>query len=141
MKICGFHNEYDFLSNFVMARIFYDGAWYSSVEHAYQAAKTLNCTKRELIGMAKTPGIAKRLGRVDREDWLEVREPIMLELLREKFKIAHYREQLLATGDAHLEETNWWKDTYWGVYEGIGQNRLGYLLMQIRDDLKSLDNR
>ena len=31
-----------------------------------------------------------------------------------------------------LIEGNWWKDTYWGVCDGKGQNKLGELLMKVR---------
>ena len=44
---------------------------------------------------------------------------------------------LLATGDAELIEGNNWGDTYWGKCNGQGLNRLGILLMQIRDYIRS----
>lgn len=31
---------------------------------------------------------------------------------------------------------NYWKDTYWGVCNGVGENHLGKLLMKIREKLK-----
>ena len=43
-------------------------------------------------------------------------------------------EKLIATGNAELIEGNWWKDTYWGVCDGIGENKLGKILMQIRKE-------
>ena len=30
-----------------------------------------------------------------------------------------------------------WHDTYWGVCDGVGKNRLGQLLMNLRTDLRS----
>ena len=39
----------------------------------------------------------------------------------------------MATEDAELIEGNWWKDTYWGICDGVGENRLGQMLMWIRD--------
>jgi len=41
-------------------------------------------------------------------------------------------KKLLATGDRHLEETNWWGDRVWGVYRGEGENLTGKALMDIR---------
>ena len=35
---------------------------------------------------------------------------------------------------AELIEGNNWKDTYWGVCHGKGQNNLGKLLMRIREE-------
>jgi len=40
--------------------------------------------------------------------------------------------RLVATGEKFLEETNWWNDTYWGVYQGKGKNMLGQILMETR---------
>jgi len=66
---------------------------------------------------------------------------IMLELLRLKFAFYDLGMLLLATEDAVLEEGNWWGDTYWGVCpsgSGNGENMLGRLLMQVREELKEV---
>ena len=57
--------------------------------------------------------------------------------LRQKFKYPELREQLLSTGDQELVEGNWWRDFYWGVCNGVGDNNLGKLLMKIRDDINT----
>ena len=44
---------------------------------------------------------------------------------------------LLDTGDKFIEETNWWKDQFWGVYNGVGENNLGKILMRIREEIKN----
>jgi ribA/ribD-fused uncharacterized protein len=139
-RIEGFCGENRFLSNFAFARVTLDGVVYSTTEHAYQAAKTLDSSKRAMIKIAKTPGVAKRLGKLLelREDWLDVREGIMTDLLIQKFSQPEYMHQLLSTGDAYLEETNTWNDTFWGVCSGKGLNRLGHILMQIRSDLRQI---
>lgn len=120
-----------FLSNFYM-----HGGW--SVEHHYQAAKTLNPYLAAKILAAPTPNIAKKLGRVAtlREDWEDVKDSVMLTLLRMKFSIREFGDKLLATGDAELIEGNWWGDRYWGKVNGEGMNMLGRMLMQVRDELK-----
>ena len=46
------------------------------------------------------------------------------------------KEKLLATGDEHLEEGNTWGDTTWGTVNGIGENRLGKILMKVRNELQ-----
>ena len=46
------------------------------------------------------------------------------------------KEKLLATGDAYLIEGNTWGDRVWGQVNGVGQNRLGKILMEVRDMLK-----
>ena len=51
-----------------------------------------------------------------RDDWFDIRLPVMIDLLVKKFKQPEYREKLLATGNKYLAEGNFWADTYWGVY-------------------------
>jgi len=140
-KIEGFQNEYKFMSNFVPARVMLDGDWYPTTEHAYQAAKTTDRDKRRGIKMAASPGIAKRLGRLlpIRKDWESIKDKTMYDLLVQKFAQPEYSEQLLATGDAYIEETNHWGDVYWGVCKGVGQNKLGKMLMDIRQGLRDLE--
>lgn len=139
-RIEGFKNEYEFMSNFVPARVVLDGVIYPTVEHAYQAAKSLDPVQRDIIKKAKTAGQSKRLGAllVLRPDWEEIKESIMRDLLFQKFSQPRFMDRLLATDDAYLEETNWWKDRYWGVCEGRGKNRLGFILMEIREDLREI---
>ncbi len=136
----GFFGEYRFLSNFHMAPITWEGVTYPSTEHAYQAAKSLNVQERKRIAALETPKEARRAGQNVklRPDWDRVKLHIMTELTRLKFQHSDLRERLLATGDAYLEETNWWRDRYWGVCEGSGQNQLGKLLMRVRDEISQL---
>ncbi len=136
-----FDNKYAFLSNFYYSPIspWADNIVYPTVEHAFQAMKSLAIEDRELIAKAPSPGKAKFLGRRLnlRPDWREVRINIMYEALNEKFKDPKLRELLLATGDEKLVEGNYWNDTYWGVCNGIGENHLGKLLMEVRDEIKN----
>ena len=57
-------------------------------------------------------------------------------LLKEKFHQQPYKKLLLETGDIYIQEDNYWHDTFWGVYNGQGENALGELLMIIRKELK-----
>jgi ribA/ribD-fused uncharacterized protein len=138
MSILGFFGRYAFLSNFHPSPIEVDGSVYPTVEHAFQAAKTTDPAKAREIRKAKKPGDAKRLGRKVRlrEDWEQVKDSIMYELLKKKFKDDSLKRGLLATKDEYLEETNTWKDTYWGVCDGKGSNKLGHLLMKVRSELQ-----
>lgn len=139
-KIESFSGNYRFLSNFFRptANVVLDGVEYSSVEHAYQAAKTTDTEARKQFQFG-TPSGAKRLGRELslRFDWETVKEVVMLDLLRQKFIGTDLEASLLSTEDAELIEGNYWQDIYWGVCGGVGQNRLGVLLMQVRDELKA----
>lgn len=139
--IDSFRGEYRFLSNFHMCPVSYEGEVYPSVEHAYQAAKTEDWAAREQIRLCPKPGDAKRLGQKVkmRTDFDNIKVDIMRELLRQKFAPGtELAEKLVATGKfCRLVEGNWWGDKFWGVCDGVGQNHLGELLMQIRGELQN----
>ena len=139
-EIKGFFGEHRFLSNFWQARVVLDGMLFQTTEHAYQAAKTLDMDLRRVMSFADTPAAVKKLGGTVklRADWEDVKEDVMRDLLIQKFSIDPLMTQLLGTEDAYLEETNTWGDTYWGVCNGIGKNKLGLLLMEVRDNLREI---
>ena len=132
-----FANEYLFLSNFYPCQVRLDDVTYPSVEHAYQAAKTVDLQERRSILNCRTPGQAKRMGRsvTLRPNWLEVRVAVMRDLLRQKFWNAPLLGKLQDTGEEELIEVNTWHDTFWGSYNGKGANWLGRLLMEVRAEL------
>jgi ribA/ribD-fused uncharacterized protein len=137
-KIEWFRDEYEFLSNFYSVEIEYEGVVFPTVEHAFQAAKTLDVDERRKIAAVAAPGSAKRLGRRVRlrSDWEQIKVGLMRDLLRQKFGNLDLAERLLATGAAELIEGNSWNDTFWGVCGGRGRNMLGQLLMEIRDEIR-----
>lgn len=141
MIIGPFRGEYDFLSNFSSSKIWYDGFEYPTVEHAFQASKTMEYNDRLKIANAKTPGTAKSMGRNVRlrPSWDIIRIPIMLDLVVKKFRISELRLKLLSTGDNELVEINWWGDNFWGVCGKLenGQNNLGKILMQVRENIRN----
>lgn len=133
-----FAGEYAFLSNSWSCPMKLDGVTYPSVEHAYQAAKTLDPVFRDMIREAVKPSYAKRLGQAAplREGWHDIRLDVMRELVWQKFEIPALRQALLATGSAELIEGNTWGDTFWGVCRGVGENNLGLILMNIRSRVR-----
>lgn len=153
--ITSFSGMYSFLSNFHPATVEMDGVEYPSVEHAFQAAKFLPDSVwstvqgkpllwREKVRLSVTPGQAKKVGRGGplREGWNDMRVEVMLELIRWKFGIHDdLQEKLLQTRDRELIEGNTWDDTFWGCVKvgerWVGENWLGILLMQIREELRS----
>ncbi len=134
-------NKYTFfLSNFYPAKIKVWDMKFSCSEAAFQAAKFLH--KPELaVRFTHLDGeeawkLAQRHSYQQRADWYQVRENIMQEVLRAKFKQhIDLRDLLLATGDAYLVE-NSSRDAFWADGgDGKGKNRLGQLLMQLRGEL------
>ena len=141
-KINKFRGKYAFLSNFYPCIVEYDGWAYPSVEHAFQAAKSLDMEVRKGFRVCPSSADAKKLGRKVklRPDWNDVKLSIMKSLVRDKFNrnIADVdlTQKLLDTGDCYLEEGNNHRDTFWGTVNGEGRNELGRILMEVRDELQ-----
>lgn len=137
MKIDSFRGDYFFLSNFYEAPVSYDGLTYKNNEAAFQAQKTNAKDRHTFTDLSASE--AKRLGRIVilRRDWEHVKVKIMYEIVKAKFEQnPDLRIKLLNTGDAELEEGNTWGDRIWGTVNGSGQNLLGKILMQVRDELR-----
>lgn len=154
--INSFTGDYRFLSNFYVIPppngwpgaygIVYEGIRYPTTEHAYQAAKTLDVDLRQAIANLRSPRKAKEYGQLLplRPDWsTETRIRLMAEVLKLKFAdwgppihdCTEEAHALIATYPHELIEGNTWGDTFWGVCNGRGENWLGKLLMQRREEL------
>ena len=132
-----FIDAYAFLSNFYHSPVKYRNLIYLNAEAAFQAQKE-SCEKDKEQYTRMNPAQAKLVGRNCnlREDWEEIKEQTMYEIVKAKFtQNEALARLLLATGDAYLEEGNWWHDTTWGVCTGVGQNKLGKILMRVREEL------
>ncbi len=129
------------LSNFAPFPISLKGKRWPTSEHYFQAQKFAGTPHEEEIRRAKKPRIAAEMGRDRkrplRRDWEAVKDAVMTEALRAKFsQHADLRALLLSTGDARLVEHTA-NDSYWGDGgDGSGKNRLGELLMKVRDELR-----
>lgn len=141
--ITAFRDQYVVFSNFYRIDLVLDGMIFPTLEHAFQAAKTLDWNDRRFIQQSATPGTAKIHGRKVklRTDWDEVKIPIMRELLEQKFGERSdnfiLRVALRNSFPCELIEGNTWGDKYWGCVpedgQWVGENMLGKLLMEIRD--------
>jgi predicted NAD-dependent protein-ADP-ribosyltransferase YbiA (DUF1768 family) len=83
--------------------------------------------------------MARKVGRglMLRPDWSTYKFTVMRELLGQKFQIDTFAKTLLRTKSATLVEGNWWGDQIWGQCPvGQGENRLGRMLMEIREELR-----
>jgi ribA/ribD-fused uncharacterized protein len=133
--------EYGCFSNFSRHAIHMKGKRWPTSEHFFQAQKFAGTPHEEEIRQAKSPAIAARMGRSRqrplRKDWESVKDQVMLEAVRAKFtQHEDLRTTLLGTGDALLVEHTV-NDSYWGDGGGSGLNRLGQILMQVREELKN----
>lgn len=136
--IYGFFKEHRFLSNFHEEPASWNNLLFRSNEGAYQAAKCANLNDQRGFISATAAG-AKVWGRkVEiRSDWEDVKNDVMFVINWNKYyHNIGLRNLLLRTGDKYLEETNWWGDRVWGVCDGVGENRLGKILMRVRQLLR-----
>lgn len=137
--VIGFSRKtgHEYLSNFYASSVAYEGMLYPSVEHAYQASKSLDPATRSLIKKAADPNIAKRLGQsiLVHPGWVESRINIMRQLIREKFSNPFIRWKLKETVGFRLVNENRWNDRFWGVVNGTGENWLGRILEEVREEI------
>jgi hypothetical protein len=136
-QITRFIGEHAFMANFHPSTVYIEGKPYPTLEHAYQASKASTEEEKELIRRARTPMEAKKLGRalILPEGWEDGRVELMRRLVRSKFENPLLRELLLLTGDAELIQDNKWNDRFWGICRGEGENWLGKILMEIRQEI------
>ena len=110
-------------------------------EHFFKPRSSLRTPQAEIIRAAKGGLAAAKAGRSRkhpmRADWLQARDDIMRRALHAKFtQHPALAELLLGTGDAVIVEHTG-NDSYWGDGgDGSGRNRLGELLMELREQLR-----
>lgn len=143
--IDSFKDEFEYLSN-CSSFGFFDSyeRWWPTNEHWYAAHKTEDPNYFEHIRLSKGPKTAKRAGRYFplRSNWRDIKDEVMYKGLKMKFdQNSGIKAKLLGTGQAELIEGNWWNDRYWGVCKGKGQNKLGNLLMKLREEYQNESRR
>ncbi len=136
--------EYGCFSNFSRHSIRLKGKRWPTTEHFFQAQKFVGTEHEEEVRLAKTAMLAARMGRDRkrplRHDWESQKDQVMLEAVRAKFNHhADLKTVLLGTGNALLVEHTK-NDSYWGDGgDGSGKNRLGQILMQVREELRTVE--
>lgn len=140
--IMEFRGKYLFLSNFYEGKTFeYRGYKFTNSEAPYHAEK---CWSRVKEFEMERPAQSKRLGRqlLLREDWEEVKDNVMFDICYQKFiQDETLKTKLLSTNGRELVEGNCHADRVWGMTYSrkygmwIGENRLGIVLMKIRDKI------
>jgi len=123
-----------FLSNFYNCPIIYKDLLFTSSECLYQGFKNPN----ELFKFVNiTSKQSKKLGRtvLIQKNWDKIKSKKMYEVLKLKFdQNFDLKIKLLLTGKSFIEETNVWNDKYFGICNNEGKNRLGHLLMKLREN-------
>jgi len=132
---------YGFLSNLYKSPISFEGRKFTCAETAYQFGKPRNQAVAEWLVSAPKPHLcavaAHALLTFDiRPDWQKIKVDRMKAVLRAKFtQHGDLKEALLKTGDHTLIEESK-TDAFWGTGASrVGQNMLGRLLMELREEL------
>ncbi|HRP94949.1 MAG TPA: NADAR family protein [Rhodocyclaceae bacterium] len=137
---------YGAFSNLYRRPVEFEGELFTTAEHAYQAGKARKPEVRRWLMAAPTPALlamaAHGLYVWDiAPNWSKIKFERMKGVLRAKFtQHEDLRELLLSTGSARLVESatvNNAVNRLWGEVNGVGQNKLGQLLMEVRDELRA----
>lgn len=134
--------DYFEFSNFAKYPITINNITYPTSEHYFQSKKFEGTKYEEAIRRVSSPSECAKLGRSRsfplRKDWEQVKEDVMMTALRAKFtQHQKLKELLLSTQNKTIIEHTQ-KDSYWADGgDGTGKNRLGVLLMALREELKN----
>ena len=140
---------YEF-TNFYEASVNYEDVDWRTAEHAFQAAKFKTDSQQfREIKLATTPREAFSTGTNRNHQnsvlrygswsaWDEKKDEVMKGIVRAKFtQNAYLRQMLLNTFPRELIENSGANDAYWGNgADGKGKNKLGKILMEVRDQLR-----
>lgn len=133
-----FKDTHSFLSNFARFpyKIKYDGIFVDNIEVMYQAEKASSLEEKQTI-LKMTSKDAKKYwkGKRFREDFDRI--GTMRKLLPYKYKIPMFF-YLLTNIKGDIVEDNYHQDTYWGKCNNEGENHLGILLTELRDEYVKL---
>lgn len=127
-------------SNFHHSPFSLDGVDWKTVEHYFQAQKTLKESDKEMIRGLSSPKEAKKIGKkvTLRSDWDQIKIGVMTKAIRAKFSQSEaLKGLLLSTGSKELREHTG-RDKFWGDGggNGRGRNELGKILMKVRVELR-----
>jgi ribA/ribD-fused uncharacterized protein len=133
---------FGFLSNLYPRRVVFEGKEFACAETAYQFGKPKDRAVAEWLIAAPKPHLcavaAHALLAFDiRKGWKDVKVDRMQAVIRAKFtQHEDLKKALLGTEDAILIEDSR-TDTFWGTgSKKVGQNMLGRLLMEVREEMK-----
>jgi ribA/ribD-fused uncharacterized protein len=137
-KIFGFLYDFEFMSLTFPHKMKRRGVEFPSAGNAFHAEKCPDPKDFEKFSKID-PFKANEasVGVPVYKNWVDMRDGIMVDLMKQKFSDPELKKLLLSTGDKKLINANHWGDTYWGVNErGEGQNQLGLILEEVRKGLQ-----
>lgn len=135
---------YGAFSNLYRREVEFEGETFATSEHAYQAGKARKPEVRKWLMDAPSPALlamaAHGLYVWDiNSDWSKIKFDRMKRVLQAKFtQHEDLKQLLLSTGTARLVESATVDNAVnrlWGEVNGVGKNKLGELLMEVRAEL------
>lgn len=135
---------YGAFSNLYRREIEFEGEKFATSEHAYQAGKARKPEVRKWLMEAPSPALlamaAHGLYVWDiNSNWSRIKFDRMKQVLQAKFtQHEDLKQLLLSTGTARLVESAKVDNAVnrlWGEVGGVGKNKLGELLMEVRAEL------
>jgi ribA/ribD-fused uncharacterized protein len=138
--------NYGVFSNLYQRPVLFDDQLFPTAEHAYQAGKARKAAVRQWLMAAPSPSLlamaAHGLYYWDiAPGWSTSKFARMKNVLLAKFRQhPDLTATLLGTGDARLIESATVDNPVnrlWGEVNGVGQNMLGTLLMEVRAELRA----
>lgn len=134
--IDNFQGANAFLSMFYDQAIVFEGITYKNAEAAFQAQKTDNeLLKKKFSRLLPTEAIRRGNSIHLRDDWNQIKDDLLYQINLIKFSDEKLKQKLLDTNPQELINSNNFKDMEYGVFEGKGENKLGKVLMRIREEL------
>ncbi|MEK7635373.1 MAG: NADAR family protein [Patescibacteria group bacterium] len=143
-QILFYENEFYVFSNYSSFALEWKDKLYPTSEHAYHSEKFEDENLKEQIRNARSAHDSQKFSEANkdkyREDWGDVRVQIMKEILRAKVEQHPYvKKKLLESDGKELIEDSW-RDNFWGWGPNKdGQNQLGKLWMEIREEFINAD--
>ncbi len=140
MAIERFVGKYEYLSTFHTCQIKYHGYYYNNAYSVYQGQKLLDQSNHVAVAYRKIcafdwkKAMQYRMKLQIRDDWSLVKESILKDIIIHKFR----QNSVLAATLKHTQSEILYTtpdDLFWGIFEGKGLNKLGNILMQVRDEL------
>jgi len=133
--------EFYVLSNFSSFQIEWKGKLWPTSEHVYQSEKFEDDELKEGVRNTRSAHEALKFARDNgdkiRKNWQNINLDVMKKIMHAKVNQHPYvKKKLLESGNRKLVEDSW-RDDFWGWGPNKdGENHLGKLWMEVRDELR-----
>ncbi len=141
-QIFFYEHEFYVFSNYSSFMLEWKGELYPTSEHAYHSEKFEDAEMKEQIRNTRSAHDSQKLANANKDkqikNWDKIKLGVMKDVLRAKVEQHPYvKKKLLESGDKELIEDSW-RDDFWGWGPNKdGENHLGKLWMEVREEFKN----